>query len=368
VIDGVAVYMLDVGQGDSSIVLLPGDDLIIFDCADDIVLRKILDGWRSAGRGPFRIRAFVLSHLDVDHIAGALAFLRGWTDPIDTVFLSADRDIANSHEAAQRAKQLVDHVIEGGQSAPASPRRWELAPSIRYPSPIASGTGWSVSLLAPGYGQQLEREREGDWEDANRYSAILRVQVGPKAMLIGADAPLLSWSKLQPAELKADVFRIAHHGGGLDDGGVPAGWDVARLYREVGADTVLISVGTSNPHGHPNPLWVGPLIGGSCRLVCTQVTPRCHASLQIPGPGGPMRDDDEIARLRQRVLTTHRGWAEPQYRHLTDRRSKIKTGQPEVPCAGTTLVKLQFDGTITVLPGRGEHAEIIDEWDQPLCR
>jgi hypothetical protein len=31
--DRVAVYMLDVGQGDCSVVLLPDDRVVIFDCA-----------------------------------------------------------------------------------------------------------------------------------------------------------------------------------------------------------------------------------------------------------------------------------------------------------------------------------------------
>jgi hypothetical protein len=41
--DRLAVYMLDVGQGDSTIVLLPDDPMraVIFDCADDHVLRKV---------------------------------------------------------------------------------------------------------------------------------------------------------------------------------------------------------------------------------------------------------------------------------------------------------------------------------------
>lgn len=52
--DRLAVYMLDVGQGDCTIVLLPDDRIIVFDCANDHVLGKILTGWKSP-----RIAAFV---------------------------------------------------------------------------------------------------------------------------------------------------------------------------------------------------------------------------------------------------------------------------------------------------------------------
>ena len=110
-------------------------------------------------------------------------------------------------------------------------------------------------------------------------------------MLIGADAPLLSWSELPSAELRAEAFRIPHHGGALDDGGTPAGWSVRRLY------------------------------------------------------------------------------AEPQYRHLTDKRGQIEKGRLEVPCAGTVVVKLHLDGRVDVLPSRGgEHERIVDDWQHPLCR
>ncbi|HSN99191.1 MAG TPA: MBL fold metallo-hydrolase, partial [Candidatus Nanopelagicales bacterium] len=98
--DRVAVYMLDVGQGDSSIVLLPDDRVVIFDCADDHVLRKILDGWKTPS-----IAAFVLSHLDQDHIAGALQFLQSYPRPIECVYLDTDRDVTADHDEAKRAKR-----------------------------------------------------------------------------------------------------------------------------------------------------------------------------------------------------------------------------------------------------------------------
>lgn len=363
--DRLAVYMLDVGQGDCTIVLLPDDRVVIFDCADDHVLRKILDGWKTPG-----IAAFVLSHLDQDHITGALQFLRGWTRPIDGVYLSTDRDVGGDHDSAKRAKALLDYVEEQSRDEGARRRRWELLPNTRDLKHLASGQGWSVTLLAPRHGQAIRREREGEWEDANRYSSILRVQAGPSAMLVGGDAPLRSWSELSRAELKAEVFRIPHHGGALDDGGVPAGWSARHLYNEVGAATALLSVGTNNAHGHPDETWVRPITWGACRLLCTQVTARCHAPLEILGSDGKMvRDPAEIDTQRKRVITEQNQWTEPQYRHLTDKRGRLEKGRLEVPCAGTVAVKLYLDGRVEVLPSRGgDHERIVDDWEHPLCR
>lgn len=363
--DHVAVYMLDVGQGDSTIVLLPDGRVVIFDCADDQVLLKTLNDWDQP-----TIAAFVLSHLDQDHIAGALPFLRDYRGRIQTVYVSTDRDVRDEHEAAKRAKALLDYAEEQSRGEGARVRRWELAPNSRDTRPLVSGAGWSVTLLAPRHGQQIQREREGEWEDANRYSSILRVQAGPNAMLIGGDAPLLSWSELSAEELQADVFRVPHHGGALDDGGIPAGWNVGRLYGDVRATTALVSVGTNNAHGHPRESWVEPVTGGACRLLCTQVTARCHAPLEVAGSNGQMvRDPIEIEALRRQIITGHKQWSEPQYRHLTDRRQQVKRGLLEVPCAGTVVAKLFLAGRVEILPSRGgEHERVVDDWTRPLCR
>lgn len=315
----------------------------------------------------------MLSHLDQDHLAGALQFLQDWPGSIEAVYLSPDRDISGDHESAKRAKELVDHAVE--RSVHGVLRRlWELRPNTRDERPLASGAGWSVTLLAPPYGQQLRREREGTWEEANSHSSILRVQAGSRTMLIGGDAPLQSWSELSAnEELKADVFRIPHHGGALDDGETPPGWNVERLYKEVNAQTALISVGTNNAYGHPREDWVKPISGGgACRLLCTQVTARCHASLDTRTSDGKVtRNAAEIEAQRRRVFTKQDQWTEPQYRHLTDRRRTLRTGLLEVPCAGTVVVRLYLNGQVEVLPAPapgGGHERIIDDWQRPLCR
>lgn len=284
--------------------------------------------------------------------------------------MSVDRDVGDAHDEALRAKDLLDYVRPQARDEGPRKRRWELAPNTRDGRPLADGDGWSVTLIAPSHGQQLQRERDGGWEDPNRLSSILRVRVGSKTMLVGADAPLLSWSELPEGERRAEVFRIPHHGGALNDGGTPPGWSVRRLYQEVGADTALISVGTNNRHGHPSKQWIEPITGGTCRLLCTQVTARCHAPLEIVGGDGrTTRNPAEIEAQRARVITSHNQWTEPQYRHLTDQRRQPIKGHPEVPCAGTVVVKLYLDGRVEILPAPGgAHERIVDDWRAPLCR
>ena len=361
----LVVCMLDVGQGDSTLIVLPDDRAVIFDCADERVLSQVLTEWNVKV-----IEAFVLSHLDRDHIAGALQFLKGFKGEIRNVYVPRDPDISDEHEGAKRAKALLDYVAEQSQDQETRSRRWELHYNFRDSRALVKGSGWALQLLAPAVAQDVKHEREGTWEEANRYSSILRIEAGGNAMLVGGDAPLLSWSELRPEERPAKVFRLPHHGGAIDDGGVPEGWDVARLYREVGAEIALISVGTSNPYGHPNREWIGPATGGSCRLLCTQVTARCHGPLETAKAGGrAVRDADQIAKQRERVIREHQQWSLPQYRHLTDDLRETRADRLEVPCAGTVIVTLHLDGSLSVLPAPGgRHQEVIDRWEHPLCR
>lgn len=125
----------------------------------------------------------------------------------------------------------------------------------------------------------------------------------------------------------------------------------------MGARTALISVGTNNRYDHPKEEWIEPATKGACRLLCTQVTRRCHPALE---------QSDEVALHRARLITQHKQWVEPQYRHLTA-KGKAKKAFLEVPCAGTVLVNLLLDGQVEVWP-KAEHERVVDEWLHPLCR
>jgi len=240
-------------------------------------------------------------------------------------------------------------------------RWWGLVPPLRDTRPVADGPGWSVHIRAPEHAETLERDRGGAWEEANRLSAVLQVLMSGRAVWIGGDAPLRTWSELPPNELKADFFRLPHHGGALDDGGVPPGWTVDRLYDEVQPHAAIISVGTRNPHGHPNPEWIAPVMHDRCRLLCTQATERCQPGLK-----------NDATTFRDAVMSDYSDHlAEPPWRHYKDVLNRTGAGRtPEVSCAGTVVVHLPRAQNVEprVLPTRAAHQRIIDVWKTPLCR
>lgn len=335
--DPLGVYFLDVGHGDCTFVVPPGGaGAVLFDCNDHHVAdRFVLD------HGITHLPAVVVSHLDVDHIRGVLPFLKGFLGRggrVDTLYLGFDDSPVDRLTPVCAA--LLEQAREwerDGRLVLGSPTR-ELASKI-----VCSGASWSVDIVLPYYGTQFAALMGG--EQPNRCSAVLRVTYAGVAVLIGGDAPLSSWSRLRDLG-KARIFRTPHHGGEIrdDGGGYP------DLYERVEADVSVFSVGTNNGHGHPDDDHVAAAHrGGDCRVLCTQLTPRCH--------------ERPIERLKQGLART--GEVAYAYRHHVRRSAEAL----EVPCAGSIAVTLDGGGGYSVSPARYDwHDAFVDTLDEPMCR
>jgi len=340
--------MLDVGQGDCTFIVGPEGDAapVLFDCRDAYVATRFVKDHRITS-----LQAVVASHLDLDHIRGMLPFLKLFLaegGKVDVLHAHIDKepDPTLRMGAFQFLKQAVHWDEE---------KLIPLAGAFRGKAPerICGGAAWSVEIILPVYGALVGMRLEGG-EEPNRASAVLRVSAGDHAILVGGDATLDSWERLDPALLRASLFRIPHHGGDIDEG--TGTWKIADLYRRVAPKLAVISVGTNNGYEHPRreSLPLTQVAAGECRLLCTQLTGRCH---------------DNPTALRDRSLDLHRGAAAYAYRHRVargdGRRSRPKS---EVPCAGSIVASVSPDG-VEVVPAPGDwHDGFVELVDRPLCR
>jgi hypothetical protein len=122
-----------------------------------------------------------------------------------------------------------------------------------------------------------------------------------------------------------------------------------QLLEIVNPELVILSVGTTNPHGHPHPTTLTALRqqgqrGRGLRLICTQLTPRCH---------------DRPVERRARALeglpaVCQSGLSAEVLRYC--------------PCGGTIVVTLHENGTVDVQPSVAVHAQFLDALDHPGCR
>lgn len=353
-----ATLLLDVGQGDATVIVLPGEprEAIVVDCKDAWVVDRHLRDYKVE-----RLAAVLFTHLDADHIEGGLALVESWKQRLGLVFVDQDgRQLTDDAINAQNARDLFDGLlsIDGP----------ELLPPLRDPRPIAHGEGWRVLVAAPSHKINLADARSGTTHDNNEYSAVVRLIVesgeANHAILLGGDAPLVTWASIPPDELRASVFRTPHHGGALADGGVPEGWSVDTLYDNVQPLHAVVSVGTNNGHGHPAPAWRKPLSNrAGCRVRCTQVTGSCEVRL-----GDASGRSKNASNLRAQALRW-RGRAEAAYRHLTPATLRPKVGSTfkEVPCAGTVAVGFK-GGSVRVFPEAADHDGVVEIWSHPWCR
>jgi hypothetical protein len=342
------VYMLDVGQGDCTFIVPPKGEghPILFDCADAYTAERFVSNHEIT-----HLSAVVVSHLDHDHICGLLPFLRSFFENggrVDRFLVGLDRIPHRGDGAALRA--LIEQALEWERQ-----RRDEgfvLEHPGRTGPSLASGEGWKVDLVLPFWSTVVAELLEGG-DEPNRCSAVLRIERQGTAILVGGDAPLVSWERLEPDLRPARVIRIPHHGGEIREGG--AEWTrFEDLYGSVQASVACVSVGSRNSHGHPFPdHLVAARRGGDCRVLCTQLTPRCH-------------DHPEALRA---VALESAGMVEWPYRHRAQAGHPHGRPSQEVPCAGSLVAWLTREGQLGFEPRDGGlHDQFLQRVATPLCR
>ena len=209
---GLRVTFLDVGQGDSALIEVPGGAVLVDEGPPEAdvagQLRRL--GLRS-------LTAIVLTHPQRDHIGGAAAVLDrlavGAVGDPGIEAPSADHDAA---VAAARGRSVPIVVVHAGEVF----RIGKLRLRILWPDD-------------PGLPS----------EDPNQHAVVALASFGSTDVLLTADAEsdVTSRLPLRPIE----VLKVAHHGS--EDPGLP---DLLRVLRP---EIAVISVGANNDYDHPRP-------------------------------------------------------------------------------------------------------------------
>ncbi|MDO8915347.1 MAG: ComEC/Rec2 family competence protein [Coriobacteriia bacterium] len=209
------IVVLDVGQGDA-ILVQDGSDSMLIDCGPDpLTLRRAL-----ARTGVRRIGALVLTHDHADHTGG----LKGLTGVATVGWVGV-----TSAEGKD-----PDSASDVGLDGPAGEAPLER---LRQGMTWTVGT-WDVRVLWPVGGERRL--------DTNDTSVVLLVERdGQRALFLGDADTRAQEGVLRRFSDSVDVLKVAHHGS--VNGLVP------RALRTWRPGEALISVGTGNRFGHPDP-------------------------------------------------------------------------------------------------------------------
>ncbi|MCB0830830.1 MAG: ComEC/Rec2 family competence protein [Solirubrobacterales bacterium] len=221
---GARVEILDIGQGDAILLRPDGEDPILIDGGppgDD--LPGALDS-----AGVDHLAAVLLTHPDLDHYGG-LPDLFGLIT-IDRLLV--DRAPPELVAQARSAGTRLERVSQGDEI-----RDGDLKLEILWPPAEAGPASMAVAGSTSPAGTAT-----------NLRSIVALLEWSDFRMLLTGDAEAES-VPMDPGPI--DVLKVSHHGS--EDAGLPA------LLGEASPRLAVISVGESNPYGHPTPEVLGEL-------------------------------------------------------------------------------------------------------------
>ena len=220
------IMALDVGQGDSILVRCPGGATILVDAGGftgsrfDVGARVVAPALRTLG--VLRLDVLVVTHAHRDHIGGAASILEDFSP--DAVWLGGMR--ADHPEVRELESLAAKRGI----------------PVLRPLGGVSIHLGGAeIEVIHPGPGSRTSSSSPNDT------SLVLRVAHRRRAVLLTGDLEAEVENALggiTGLALQADLLKVAHHGSRTST--------TTAFLERVNPSVAVISVGRTNPWGHPN--------------------------------------------------------------------------------------------------------------------
>jgi len=260
---GLRLTMLDVGQGDATLVETPAGERILVDAGGvsrgefDVGERVVSPAMWHLGISSLDF--LVVTHEDVDHAGGAAAIVKNFSPR--EVWLPvrlgprSDRGGVGRLLAALRRMEIPVREMSRGD-------RVELR-------------GAEIEVLHP------PRSSHGTVKDKdNELSLVLRIRSGGRGALLAADIGTRSEADIGALDVRSDFLKVSHHGSRSATS--------PPFLEKVRPRVAGISSGPNNRFGHPDPVLLDRLGRAGARVCRTDLCGGFDVTLG-PGPGGGTR-------------------------------------------------------------------------------
>lgn len=218
--DNLEVRFLDVGQADSTLVLLPGGKTMLIDAGGNSTADALVD--YLAQQGITRLDYLVGTHPHEDHIGG----LDKVIDRFDVGEIYMPRVQDSQVPTTRTYEDVLTSMENKGLTVHTGKAGVE----------IGQENGWAAEILAPNSSR---------YEELNSYSIAVRLQYGQTSFLFMGDAEKDSEQEMiDRYSLQADVLKCGHHGSSTSSS--------EAFIKAVHPRYAVISCGKDNSYGHPN--------------------------------------------------------------------------------------------------------------------
>lgn len=234
----IRIAFLDVGQADSTVVTLPDESsAVVIDCPPREVTIDYLQQ-----QAVTKLTHVFFTHTDNDHFGGAVTL-------IDDFLKFGDVELVAYNQA--------DRLNIGGRKRrPALQRLVQLARlhDLKVCNPRA-GDSWKVQgvLIDALHPDPLDLHDAQVRDNPNNASVVLKLSYAGSTILMPADVQGQGWYWIvqRGTNLIANILKFPHHGAWYDPVGAQPSLD--QVLKIINPSLAIISVGSSNPYGHPHP-------------------------------------------------------------------------------------------------------------------
>jgi len=239
------VHVLDVGLGDSILIVAPSGKTVLVDAGPPGAGKKILDALKRVGVD--HVDLFVATNAHADHVGGADDVLKS---------LNVGQVI---YSGVPQTTREYDDFLKTVQRKNVSLTKAQVGQTVDL------GDGAILRVLAPVEPMFEAKDLAAGGNVPNANSVVMRLDYGEFSMLLAGDAEEQTERRMveKGADVAAEVLKVAHHGSKYATS--------ADFLKRGGFRWAVISTSGDNRYGLPSPETLERLKAANVKLYRTDL-------------------------------------------------------------------------------------------------